>query len=381
MKIKYARQKIDNDDINAVTKVLKSDFLTTGKQIENFETKINNFVKSKYCVATNSATSALHISCQAMGLKKDDWLWTSPISFVASANCGLYCDAKIDFVDINLDNFLLCEKKLEKKLIKAKKNNKLPKIIVVVHLSGHSCAMDKIYNLSLKYKFKIIEDASHSIGGSFKSKKIGSCRYSDVTVFSFHPVKTMTTAEGGAVCTNNKKLYEKVKILRSHGITRNTKYLKNKNYKWYYEQRLLGYNYRLNEIQSALGISQLKKIKKFVRKKNLIKEWYLKGLKKLPISFQDTRSDIYSSYHLFIIRVNSKIRNKINIYLNNKGIQTNLHYIPIYRHPYFKKFNFNYKNFSNSEKYYREAISLPMHVGLSFKQVNYVIKYLKKFFI
>ena len=279
--IPYSRQQIDNKDIKSINKVLKSKFITQGSQINIFEKKICIKVDSKYGVAVNSATSALHISCLALGLKKKEYLWTVPNTFIASANCGLYCGARIDFVDIDEDTFNISIEKLKKKLILAKKNKKIPKIIVAVDFGGNPYDHKTLYELSKKYKFKIITDASHSLGSRYKNYKVGNCKWSDITVFSFHPVKPITTAEGGIAVTNNKILYDKLKILRNHGISRDVKKYKKKiNHKWYYEQIDLGFNYRMNELQAALGISQLKKLDSFNLKRNKIAKIYKKKIEK-----------------------------------------------------------------------------------------------------
>lgn len=373
--IKYSTQDVSYQEINSVKKVLKSDYLTTGPILNKFEEKLSKYFNVKYTSAISSATAGLHLSCLALGLKKNDIFWTTPITFVASANCGIYCGAKLDLVDIDDQTYLISLDKLKKKLIEAKKQKKLPKILITVHLSGHSCNMREIKKLSRIYKFKIIEDASHCMGAKYQNKKIGSCEFSDISVFSFHPVKIITTAEGGAVCTNNKKIYQKINVLRSHGIFRDT----NKKFKWHYDQKILGYNYRINEIQAAIGLQQLKKVNKFVKKRNEIAKFYKKELKNLPIKFQQHVEKSFSSYHLFIIRVNKKIRNNLNQYLNQKKIQTNLHYIPIYRHAFYKKF-LKKKLFPNSEKYYEEAITIPLHTKLNKNQLIYIMKHIKYFF-
>jgi len=359
-KVPYSRQSINKKDIKSVSSVLKSNFLTTGPKIEEFEKKIISTFSPKFSVAVNSATSALHIACMALNLKKNDYLWTSPISFVASSNCGLYCDANIDFVDIDSNTFNISVEKLEKKLKRTSKK-KLPKIIVLVHLSGHPVNLKEVKKLSLKYKFKIIEDASHAAGSFYAGSRIGDCKYSDICIFSFHPVKTITTAEGGAILTNSKKIFKKAFLLRSHGIDKNIK--KNTN-PWFYDQKFLGYNYRMNDIQAALGISQLSRLDTFIKKRNEIASIYRKYLNSDKIKFQNLLPESKSSMHLFIIRINSILRKKIYNNLKKKGIGTNLHYIPIYRHSFYKKLNFKKSDFQNSERYYKEAMSLPLYYDL-----------------
>ena len=369
-RVPYSRQSINQKDINAVNLVLKSDFLTTGPKIVEFEKKLSTFFGSKYSLAVNSATSALHIACLSLDLKKNDYLWTTPISFVASANCALYCGAKIDFVDIDNDTFNISLDKLEHKLSKTPKT-KLPKIIVVVHLSGHPVDMKKIKQLSLKFKFKVIEDASHAVGSVYRNSKIGDCKYSDICVFSFHPVKIITTGEGGSVLTNSQKIFNRINSLRSHGINRK---LKLQNNPWYYDQQSLGYNYRMNEIEASLGISQLSRLNKFIKDRIRISNIYRNFLDQKKIKFQKLISQTRSSMHLFIIRVDAKKRYKVYYNLKKQGITTNLHYIPIYRHSFYKKFKFKKNNFSNAEKYYQEAISIPLYFGLKKKVQMKIIK-------
>ena len=380
--IPYARQYISKKDKDSVLKVLGNDFLTTGPVVKNFEKKLREKFNCKYAVALSSATAGLHISCLALGLKRNQYLWTSPISFVSSSNCGLFCGANVDFIDIDKDDFNISIQKLENKLIKSSKVKKLPKVLVVVHLSGNPAKLDKISKLSKKYKFKVIEDASHASGSIYKKSLIGSCKFSDVTVFSFHPVKIFTTGEGGAILTNSKKIYEKSIMLRNQGILRK-KEISIKTEKvfkpWFYSISDLGYNYRITDIQSALGISQLNKINKFIEKRNQIANFYKKKLSK-KIKFQTTENDCLSSYHLFIIRVPSLLRNKIVKKLYENNIVSNLHYIPIYRHKLYKKFNFKNKNFNESEKYYKEAISLPMYYNLNYKKLKKIISIINSFY-
>lgn len=379
--IPYGKQDINNEDIKAVIKVLKSDFLTQGPLVPQFEKAVTEYTGSKYGVAVNSATSALHIACMALEIKKGDIVWTTPITFVASANCALYCEAEIDFVDIDKKTFNMCPKKLEEKLSQAKRKNKLPKAIIPVHLAGQSCDMKKIKQLSKKYNFKIIEDASHGIGGKYLNKPIGSCIYSDITVFSFHPVKIITTAEGGMAVTNDKKLALRMAKYRSHGIVRGSNEIKNNDGPWYYEQVDLGFNYRMTDIFAALGISQMKRLDAFVKKRHKIAEEYKKKLKHLDwITFQEQDKKTFSSFHLFIIRINKeKIKishREIFEKLRNSGILVNLHYIPLYRHPFYSKMGFKKEAFPESELYYSEAISIPIFPKMQKKEIDEVVKIL-----
>ena len=383
--IPYSRQCIDKQDINEIVNVLKGKFVTSGPKITEFENKIKNFTQSNHAIAVNSATSALHIACIALGLKKNDYLWTSPISFVASSNCALYCGAKVDFVDIDLKSYNISVSELEKKLSIAKKEKKLPKILVVVNFAGQPCQLDKIKSLSKKYKFKILEDSSHALGAYYKKQILGNCYYSDISVFSFHPVKIITTLEGGMVVTNNTKIAKKLIMLRNHGIVRDKNSLiKKKITNWYYEQHMLGYNYRMNDVQAALGISQLKKIDFFYKKRLFVKNFYDKNLKNLPLEIPQINKLAKSSLHLYVVLLNrelaKKTRDKLINFLRRKKIETNVHYIPIYSQPYYKKLGFKKKNFPNAEDYFQRAISLPIHPMLNQKNLEYIVKQIKNFF-
>ena len=372
--IPYGRQNIDKTDIEAILKVLKSDFITQGPTTPEFEKAIAKKTNSKYSCAVNSATSALHIACLSLDIGKNDIVWTSPVSFVASSNCALYCGATVDFVDIDKTSYNICVKKLSEKLITAEKDGKLPKALIAVHLSGQSCDMKIIKQLSKKYHFKIIEDASHAIGGKYLGEPIGNCRYSDITVFSFHPVKIITTCEGGMCTTNDPNLYTKLCRYRSHGVTRQPKEMINKpDGSWYYEQLDLGFNFRLNDLMSALGLSQLKKLDKFISEREKIAKLYDSLFKNTDIITPKQSNDAISSRHLYIIRV-PKNRNVIFENLRNNGIGVNIHYIPIYRQPFYKKFKFKYQDFSEAENYYKEAISIPIYPGLTKSQQEKIVK-------
>jgi len=370
--IPYGKQHITDDDINAVIKILKSDFLTQGPAIELFEEKVKEYTGSKYGIAVSNATAALHISCLSMGLTKGDELWTSPISFVASSNCALYCGAKVDFVDIDPKTYNLCPNKLEHKI---KSTGRVPKIVVPVHLSGHSCDMEALFHLSQKYGFLLLEDASHAIGASYKNQKIGGCQYSDATVFSFHPVKIITTGEGGFVTTNNKELYNKLKLFRNHGITRGKKDMTQYDGPWYYEQLKLGYNYRITDIQCALGYSQMQRLDEYIQLRRKLAKHYNKVLSKLEITLPYQAQYQDSSWHLYIIKV--KNRAKIFDLLRNNQIGVNVHYIPIHTQPYYKQLGFKKGDFPCAEQYYEEAISLPMYPGLKEEEFNYIYEKLK----
>ena len=375
--IPYGRQSISQQDIDAVTEVLKSDFLTQGPQVPAFEQSIIDACDAQYAIAVNSATSALHIACLALGLGKDDWLWTTPNTFVASANCGLYCGAKIDFVDIDPHTYNLCAEQLEKKLIAAEKSGKLPKIVIPVHFSGQACDMQAIYSLSKKYDFKIIEDASHAIGGKYKGEPIGNGRYSDITIFSFHPVKIVTTAEGGAAVTNNAELAEKMLLLRSHGITRDEGVMtQSMDGPWYYQQIVLGFNYRMTELQAALGLSQMQRLEAFVIKRQELASRYDELLQNLPITLPRQHSDSYSAWHLYVIRLQLEQISTTHLEVFNAlraaGILVNLHYIPVHMQPYYQEIGFTVGQFPQAEQYYKEAISIPMFAAMTDEQQNTV---------
>ena len=379
--IPYSCQDINESDINSVVKVLKSPFLTQGPLVKDFEEAIANKVNSKYSVATNSATSSLHLACLALGLKEGDIIWTSPITFVASANCGLYCGAKVDFVDIEPTTGLISIIELEKKLQIANANNNLPKILIPVHLCGTSCEMKEISNLSHKYGFKIIEDASHAIGGKYCSEYVGNCKYSDITVFSFHPVKIITTGEGGIATTNNKEISQKMQDLRSHGITKDkTRFLDKPQGQWSYEQQDLGFNYRLTDIHAALGLSQLKRLDEFIKKRNTIREFYIKQIKSLPIKSLLVPQNIVSSCHLFVIKLDNKekeFHSQIFTKLREANIGVQLHYSAVHLQPYFKRFGFKKGDFPNAELYSRNAISLPIYTKLSIDKQKRVVNTLR----
>ena len=381
--IPYGKQDINQSDIEAVIAVLKSDFLTQGPQVPLFEKNVSNYCNAQYGVAVNSATSALHVACLALGLGKDDWLWTSPNSFVASANCGLYCGAKVDFVDIDPKTYNLSVEELKKKLIQAKEDGKLPKIVIPVHFAGQSSDMQSIHKLSKEFGFKIIEDASHAIGGKYQDKPIGGCQYSDITVFSFHPVKIITTAEGGLATTNQKNLAEKMQLFRAHGITRDPNLMtKETDGGWYYQQIELGFNYRMNDLQAALGIVQMKRLDKFIVIRHSLKKRYDELLKDLPLITPVQSSDSYSSLHLYPIKLKleqiSKSHNEIFDELRQSGVGVNLHYIPIHMQPYFENMGFKKGDFPIAEDYYTRVISVPIYQNLIFETQDKVVSILKK---
>lgn len=376
--IPYGKQEITQIDIDAVVDVLTSDFLTQGPQVPAFEHALINATGASYALAVNSATSALHIACLALGLKKEDSLWTTPITFVASANCGLYCGASVDFVDIDPTTYNLCPKALKEKLIQAKEDGCLPSILVAVHLCGQPCDMEAIHDLSVEYGFKIIEDASHAIGGRYLAQAIGACEYSDITVFSFHPVKIVTTAEGGAALTNSKYLASKMALYRSHGITRDPSLMENEPHGgWYYEHVDLGFNYRMTELQAALGVSQMKRLNQFVAARHKLAVRYYEKLINLPIILPYQLPNTYSGLHLFVIRLKlneiTKTHKEVFEALRKNGIGVNLHYIPVHLQPYYQKMGFVKGDFPHAENYYTDAISIPMFHGMTYEQQDTVI--------
>jgi UDP-4-amino-4,6-dideoxy-N-acetyl-beta-L-altrosamine transaminase len=377
--IPYARQEVTNDDIAEVEKVLKSNNLTQGPTVPKFEKSVANYCGVSNAIAVNSATSALHIACLALNLGPGDLVWTSPNTFVASANCALYCGAKVDFVDIDPKTYNMCVNALSEKLIFAEKFGKLPKIVIPVHFAGHPCNMPIIHKLSKRYGFKIIEDASHAIGSSYDQVKVGSCTHSDITVLSFHPIKIITSAEGGMSLTNNKDFADKMFRLRTHGITSDITKMKeqDKDEIWNYQQIELGFNYRMNDIQGALGLNQMKRLDDYVKRRHEIAKYYDTEFKNLPIITPWQDPNVYSSYHLYPVRISEDMTNKTQkeVYdkLWNAGIAINLHYIPVHRQPYYENLGFKKGDFPESEKFHCETISLPMFPTLSKRQQDFVI--------
>lgn len=382
--IRYGQQDITQSDIDAVIDVLKSVNLTQGPSIPAFENSVKNATQATHAIAVNSATSALHIACLALDLGPNDWLWTTPNTFVASANCGIYCGAQIDFVDIDPKTYNLCPQSLEEKLRQAEKDGRLPKVVVPVHLSGQPCDMEAIYALGQRYGFKIIEDASHAIGGRYKGEPIGNGRYSDITVFSFHPVKIITTGEGGMAVTNDDMLATRLGLYRSHGITRDPGLMTQEmDGPWYYQQVTLGYNYRLTDLQAALGVSQMDRLSQYVARRHEIAARYDLLLADLPLTLPWQHPDSYSAYHLYVIRLQLDeiapvSHRKVFEALRAKDIMANLHYIPVHTQPYYQKMGFGWGDFPQAEQYYREAISIPMHPSLTDEEQDFVVEALKE---
>lgn len=380
--IPYGRQDINQADIDAVVAVLQSDFLTQGPMVPRFEQAVASYCGTAHTLAVNSATSALHIACLALDLGPGDWLWTSPVTFVASANCALYCGAKVDFVDIDPRTYNLCPQALERKLEQAEREGKLPKVVVPVHLCGQPCDMQAIHALAQRYGFKIIEDASHAIGGRYKGNPIGNCEYSDITVFSFHPVKIITTAEGGMALTNSAELARKMALFRSHGITRDPAQMTHEaDGPWYYQQIELGYNYRMTELQAALGVSQMERLDAYVTRRHQLARRYDELLASLPVTTPWQHPDSYSGLHLYPIRLQlnqtPKSHRQVFEALREQGIGVNLHYIPVHTQPYYQRMGFQPGDFPQAQAYYSEAISLPMYQTMSDGQQERVIDALK----
>jgi UDP-4-amino-4,6-dideoxy-N-acetyl-beta-L-altrosamine transaminase len=377
--IPYGRQNISENDIQAVVDVLHSEFLTQGPVVPAFEKAVADYCGVGYAVAVNSATSALHIACIALGVGVGDSVWTTPVTFVASANCARYCGADVDFVDIDPRTYNMSVEALAEKLAHAEKNGKLPKVVIPVHLCGQSCEMEAIHALSKKYGFRIIEDASHAIGGRYKDEKVGNCRYSDITIFSFHPVKIITTGEGGMALTKDASLAIRMARLRSHGITRNASEMTHApDGPWFYQQIELGFNYRMTDIQAALGLSQMRRLDEFVTQRHTIAKQYDQLFKELPVTAPWQHPDSYSGLHLYVVRVQPNVikatHREVFERLRVGGIGANLHYIPIYRQPYYARLGFSPAEFPEAERYYAEAITLPMYPGLTQAQQLEVVQ-------
>ncbi len=382
--IPYGRQDINQADIDAVVEVLSSDFLTQGPMVPKFEDAVRAYCQAAHAVAVNSATSALHIACLALDLGPGDWLWTSPLTFVASANCALYCGAQVDFVDVDARTYNLCPQALARKLELAEREGRLPKIVVAVHLCGQPCDMQAIHALSKQYGFKIIEDASHAIGGRYQNAPIGRGLFSDITVFSFHPVKVITTAEGGMAVTNDDQLAQRMRLLRSHGITRDATQMTHvPDGPWYYEQIALGFNYRMTDVQAALGVSQMSRLDTYVARRHTLAQRYDELLADAPLTTPWQHPDGYSGLHLYVVKLDlhriKRTHREVFEALRAADIGVNLHYIPVYRQPYYEqRYGNRTQAFPEAESYYAQAISLPMYPTLSEADQDRVIHTLRK---
>lgn len=376
--ISYGKHSVDQQDIEAVQDVLENHFLTQGAKVPAFEEALCAYTSAQYCTAVNSGTSGLHVACLALDITKGDTVWTSPNSFAASANCALYCGASVDFVDINPVTRNMCPVLLEQKLLQAHENSCLPKAIVVVHFAGSSCDMQTIAELCKPLNIAIIEDAAHGLGGSYKGKPIGSCEYSDLSVLSFHPVKSITTAEGGALTTNNSELAVKCKLYSSHGITKDQELMQGESQgAWYYQQICLGYNYRMSDLHAALGLSQLAKLDGFIAKRRRLASSYFEKLSNLPVQLPSNKDLNESSWHLFMIELKDQDRKEVYNKLHKLGIAVNVHYIPIHLHPYYKKLGFAEGQFQNAENFYAKALTIPLFVELTDAQQDEVINALE----
>ncbi len=376
--IPYGRQDISEADIQEVVEILRADFITQGPTVPAFEKAVLEYCGARHAVAVNSATSALHIACLALDVGPGDMVWTTPVTFVASANCAFYCGAEIDFVDIDPRTYNLSVDCLAEKLEHAEQTGKLPKVVIPVHLSGQTCDMSGIHALGQKYGFKIIEDASHAIGGKYLDEPVGNCRYSDITVFSFHPVKIVTSGEGGMALTNDMNIFKRMKLYGSHGITSNSADMIEKDPRelWYYQQIDLGFNYRMTDIHAALGLSQMRRLDEFVSKRHTIADRYEVLLSDLPLTRPWQHSDGYSAFHLYLIRLKlneiDKTQREVYGALHAAGVGVNLHYIPVYRQPYYEEFGFKKGYCPEAERYYSEVLSLPMFPALTPDDISYV---------
>jgi UDP-4-amino-4,6-dideoxy-N-acetyl-beta-L-altrosamine transaminase len=381
--IPYGRQTISEADIDAVVQVMRTDFLTQGPQVPAFEASVARHVRAPHAIAVNSATSALHMACLALELGPGDWLWTSPNSFVASANCGVYCGAQVDFVDIDPQTYNMSPAALAIKLARAKREGKLPKVVIPVHFAGQSCDMEAIGALAREYGFKVVEDASHAIGSQWQGAHVGACQHSDVTVFSFHPVKIITTAEGGLLTTQDPALAQRLADLRSHGITREASRLERADQGgWYYEQQSLGYNYRMTELQAALGVSQMTELDRFIARRHELVARYEDGFKGLPIVRPWQHHDSHSAFHLYVIQVSEggrMDRRQLFEALRGAGIMVNVHYIPIHLQPFYQRMGFGAGDLPEAEAYYTRAISLPLYASLSEADQDFVMQKIKQF--
>jgi UDP-4-amino-4,6-dideoxy-N-acetyl-beta-L-altrosamine transaminase len=377
--IPYGRQHINQADIAAVTEVLQSDFLTQGPAVPAFEQRLIELTSAKHAIAVNSATSALHLACLALGVGVGSRVWTSPISFVASANCARYCGADVDFVDVEPDSGNMAVDSLRHKLEQARLTDTLPQVVIPVHLAGASCDMQQLYYLANEFGFSIIEDASHAVGASYQDEPVGSCRYSDISVFSFHPVKIITTAEGGVALTNKPELADKMRLLRSHGITRDENLMTEPSHgAWYYQQLQLGFNYRMTDMQAALGLSQSQRLQPIIQKRQLLAANYNQLLAELPLALPALDDDNISAWHLYIIRLNDKTKRKaVFDGLRAAGIGVNIHYIPIHTQPYYQQLGFDWGDFPVAEDFYERIISLPMFPELTGEQQQYISEILQ----
>jgi UDP-4-amino-4,6-dideoxy-N-acetyl-beta-L-altrosamine transaminase len=378
--IPYGRQDVTEADIDAVVQVLRSDFLTQGPAVPRFEDAVSRRVGVNHAIAVNSATSALHIACAGLDLGPGDRLWTVPNTFVASANCGLYCGAEVDFVDIDPLTWNMSAARLKDKLVSAKKAGKLPKIVVPVHFAGHPTDQERIWQLAQEFGFKVVEDASHSIGATHDGEPVGSCRWSDVTVFSFHPVKIITTGEGGMALTNDPELASRMRMLRSHGITRDPgRFVGTAPESWHYEQQMLGFNYRMTDIHAVIGLSQLQRLSEYVERRNALARRYDSGLRGMPLQLPVVQPGTRSAFHLYVVRVKPESagaeRSRIFDDLRGRGVGVNVHYMPVHLHPFYTSRGFSRGQYPESEAYGDTAITLPLYPRLTDAMQDEVISH------
>ena len=375
--IPYGRQKIEKQDIDSVIETLQSDFLTQGPKVKEFERKFGEQIRNPFCSAICNATAGLHVAYEVLGLEAGGLLWTSPNSFLSTANAARFLRADIDFVDIDPDTFCMSVAALKNKLENA---TKLPDIVAPVHFAGASCDMKAIYDLSLQYGFKIVEDAAHAVGAAYRNSPVGDCKYSDATIFSFHPVKIITTGEGGMIAVKDQALHEKVQGMITHGVTKDPSKMLNKSEgQWFYEMQFLGYNYRITDIQAALGISQLSRLNDNINRRKEIAKKYTESFKNTSLKIQKIQERVEPSWHLFVILLDNEVqRKKVFDYLHSKDIKVQVHYIPIHTQPYYKSLGFGWGQFLNSEEYYKKSISLPMYHSLTDQEQDYVIAMVKE---
>lgn len=379
--IPYGKQSISQDDIDAVTDVLKSDFLTQGPVVPDFEKSVAQYCGAEFAIATNSATSALHIACMSLGVNKYSLVWTSAISFVASANCALYCGASVDFVDVDPETINITPKTLAEKLRHAKANgHALPDVVITVHMAGQSCDMEAIFKLSIEYDFSVIEDASHAIGGRYQGHPVGSCLFSDVTIFSFHPVKIVTSAEGGMALTNSPEIAKSMSLYRSHGVTKDLALMQKSEGPWHYDQVVLGFNYRMTELQAALGLSQMRNLAQFVNNRTAIASGYQHALSGISASLPKTEPFSDPSWHLYILRLDNKKMDRLEAFnrLREKGLGVNVHYRPIYLNSYYQKLGFKAGLCPVAEDYFSRCISIPLFHEMTEESQDKVIKLVKE---
>lgn len=372
--IPYGRQSINQADIDAVIEALQSDFLTQGPTVPRFEEHAAAYCGASHAVAVNSATAALHVACLALDVGPGDLVWTSPITYVASANCALYCGAEVDFVDIDPRTYCLSIERLAEKLERAEAAGRLPKVVIPVHLAGQSCDMAGIQELARRYGFRTVEDASHAVGARYRGGAVGDCRFSDIAVFSFHPVKIITTGEGGMALTNDAELARRMALYRTHGVTRDpAEFERPADGGWYYEQQALGFNYRMTDIAAALGASQLNRLDEFVARRRALAVRYDELFGNAPLKRPWQHSDTQSSWHFYVIRVDADAHSAAFDRLRERGIGVNLHYIPVYLQPFYRRLGFGPGLCPEAEAYHREAITLPLYPGLSDAEQGQVV--------